>query len=62
LIETNCPKETWQSIEDIAEYNWEEHLHVDFKDSNLNNAKKDAENLFGDMTAFCKINALAKTL
>ena len=61
LIETNCPKETWQSLEDIAEYNWDKLLYIDFKDDNLNNAKEDAENLFGDMTAFCKINALAKT-
>jgi len=61
LIEINCPKENWQSLEDIAEYNWETILHVDFKYSQLKDAKKDAEDLFGDMTAYCKINALINT-
>ncbi len=60
LIERNCPQETWQSLEDIVEYDWEKLLHVDFKDCSLNEAKQEAEDLFGNMTAFCKINALAK--
>lgn len=60
LIETNCLKETWKSLEEIAEFEWK-NLHVDFKYSKLNDAKKEAEDLFGDMTVFCKINALVKT-
>lgn len=31
---------------------------VDFKDDELKNAKSDAENLFGDMTASLKINKI----
>ena len=40
-------------MEEIAEA--ESDLLVDFKDNQLNEAKRDAENLFGDMTAFIKI-------
>lgn len=59
LIKT-INKETWQSLEEIAEFEWT-NLHVDFKHPTLNDAKKEAEDLFGDMTVFCKINALVKT-
>jgi hypothetical protein len=40
-------------LEEIAEA--ESDLLVDFKDDQLKDAKRDAENLFGDMTAFIKI-------
>lgn len=60
LIKDYRPVETWQSIEEICERKWE-NLYVDFKYELLNNAKEIAENLFGDMTAFVKVNKIKET-
>lgn len=61
LIEQHRPRESkiWKSIEQIAEEPHEK-IYVDFKAKDLKSAKDDAEEVFGEIISFCKIDKLRK--